>query len=112
MQIQIKTDHNTEGTERLVAHVRELVEGVLHRFGDRTTRVDVHISGQRGDKGSLDDKRCVMEGRLQGHQPIAVRHRAATVDQAVHGAADKLKRALESTVKRRQNHHTGETAKA
>jgi hypothetical protein len=35
----------------------------------------------------------VMEARLEGRQPVAVTHQAATLDQALEGAAHKLTRA-------------------
>jgi ribosome-associated translation inhibitor RaiA len=105
MQIQINTDHNIEGTEKLASHVRGVVETALDRFRDRMTRVEVHLSDQNSGKGGVDDKKCIMEGRLEGRDPVAVTHQATTVDLAVHGAADKLKRALETVVERLQNHH-------
>jgi hypothetical protein len=46
--------------------------------------------------------RCMMEARLEGHQPIAVTHEAMTLDQAVDGAADKLTRLVENTLGRLQ----------
>lgn len=96
MQILINTDHNIEGREALAARVEGVVEQGLGRFGGRITRVEVHLSEQNGDKGGQDDKRCVMEARVEGRPPTAVSHQAATLDQAVHGAVDKLKRSLES----------------
>jgi hypothetical protein len=42
----------------------------------------------------------MMEARLEGRHPIAVTHQAATVEQAMEGAADKLKRSIESTLGR------------
>jgi hypothetical protein len=42
----------------------------------------------------------VMEARLEGRQPVAVTHQAATLDQAVEGAAHKLARLIESTLGR------------
>jgi len=41
-----------------------------------------------------------MEARVEGRQPIAVTHRAATVKQAMDGPADKLKQSIESTLGR------------
>ena len=49
-------------------------------------------------KTGPDDKHCMIEARLEGRQPTAVTHIAATLDQAVKGAADKMKRSLESTL--------------
>jgi uncharacterized protein YjbJ (UPF0337 family) len=42
----------------------------------------------------------MIEARLEGRQPTAVKHAAATLDQAAKGAADKLKSSLESTLGR------------
>jgi ribosome-associated translation inhibitor RaiA len=109
MQIQINTDHNIAGHEALAAQVRGVVENALSRFSDHITRVQVHLSDENGDKSGQNDKRCMMEARLEGHKPIAVTHEAATVNQAVDGAADKLARLIESTLGRlrdQKNHRT------
>ena len=104
MQIQINTDHSIEGHEALAAQVSGVVESALSRFSDHITRVEVHLSDESGHKSSQNDKRCIMEARLEGHQPIAVTHHAATLDQAVDGAADKLTRLIESTLGRLRAH--------
>ena len=98
LQIQINTDHNIEGHEALAAQVSEVVESALSRVSDHITRVEVHLSDENSDKHGQSDKRCMMEARLEGRQPIAVTHQAATLDQAVDGAADKLTRLIESTL--------------
>jgi len=104
MQIQISTDHNIQGTEKLAAHVKGVVEDAVGRFKDRITRVEVHLSDQNGEKSGQDDKRCMMEARLEGRQPTAVTHQAAILDQAVEGAAEKLKRSLEHALGRLADH--------
>jgi ribosome-associated translation inhibitor RaiA len=100
MQVQLNTDHNIEGHEALAARVRELVESALTRISDRITRVEVHLSDESSHKGSRNNKRCMMEVRLEGRQPVAVTHRAATLDQSIDGAANKLTRLIESTLGR------------
>ena len=102
MQIQINTDHNIEGREALAAHVKSVVESVLERVSDRITRVEVHLGDENGKKNGQDDKRCMMEARLAGHQPTAVTHHAVTLDLAVNGAADKLLVSIEHTLGRLQ----------
>jgi hypothetical protein len=42
----------------------------------------------------------MMEARLQGRKPQAVTHNAETVEQAIKGAADKLRRVLDSSLGR------------
>ena len=103
MQIQINTDHNIAGHEALISQVSGVVESALSRLRDHITRVEVHLTDESSHKSSPNDKRCVMEARLEHHQPIAVTHHAATGDQAVEGAADKLARLIEHTVGRRQD---------
>lgn len=105
MHVQVNTDNNIEGHEALAAHVEGVVESALGRFKSQITRVEVHLSDQNSDKSGPNDKRCVMEVRLQGRQPSAVSHAAATLDQAIDGAADKMKRSIESTLERLQDRH-------
>ncbi|MEO7863656.1 MAG: HPF/RaiA family ribosome-associated protein [Nitrospirales bacterium] len=101
MQIQINTDRNIEGHEALATQVSDVVESALSRFSDHITRVEVHLSDENSEKkGGNDDMRCVVEARLEGRQPIAVTHQAATLDQAVDGATDKLSRLIENTLGR------------
>lgn len=100
MQIQINTDHNIADHEAVSADVSDVVTNALLRVRDRITRVEVHLSDENGDKSGPNDKRCVMEARLEGRQPVAVTHQATTVDQAVEGAAHKLSRLIESTLGR------------
>ncbi|MEY6432908.1 HPF/RaiA family ribosome-associated protein [Thioalkalicoccus limnaeus] len=100
MQIQINTDRHTEGVEDLAVWARGVVEQALSHASDRITRVEVHLSDQSGDKSGHDDKRCMMEARLEGRRPIAVTHQAATMDLAVNGAAEKLAGAIESILGR------------
>jgi ribosome-associated translation inhibitor RaiA len=104
MQVQIHTDHNIEGHEALADQVRGVVEGALSEFSDRITSVDVHLSNQNSDhQDGNDSMRCLIEAHLEGLQPIAVTDQAATLDQAVDGAADKLTRLIDHTLGR-QSH--------
>ena len=100
MQVQINTDRNIEGNEALTARFSGVVEGALSRFRDHITRVEVHLSDENADKSGQQDNRCVMEARLEGRQPVAVTHTAASLDQAVDGATEKLARMIESTLGR------------
>lgn len=101
MQIQISTGHNIEGHEALGEQVRDCVESALSHFSDHITRVEVHLSDQNSDKKvGHDAMRCMMEARLEGHQPIVVTHQGTTLDKAVEGAADKLSRLIEHTLGR------------
>ena len=100
MQIQINTDHHIEGHEALAAWATGEVKTALSHFSDRITRLEVHVSDENGLKSGQNDKRCVMEAHLKGHQPMAVTHHADTLYRSVTGAAEKLVRLIESTLGR------------
>ncbi len=110
MQIQMNTDANIEGHEAMATQLSSVVEKALKHVSDHITRVEVQLSDENSDKkGGNDEMRCVMEARLEGRQPVAVTHHAATVDQAVDGAADKLTRLIESTLGRLRDQKRGRT---
>jgi ribosome-associated translation inhibitor RaiA len=71
-----------------------LVAGVLERYADRLTRVDVFLHDENGGKGGVD-KRCVLEARPRGLDPVAAEDEAEQVHEAVAGAVGKLERMLE-----------------
>jgi ribosome-associated translation inhibitor RaiA len=100
MQVHTNTDRHITGSDRLSAHVETLVADVLGRFTEQITRVEVHLSDENGARGGGDDIRCIMEARLEGRPPTAVRHQASTVDEAMEGAAAKLARSIESILGR------------
>lgn len=95
MQIQVHSDNHIEGSARLVEWVSASVAGKLDRFDDEVTRVVVHLSDENGVKAGAQDKRCQIEARPKGQQPISVTHKAASLDLAVDGAVDKLNNALQ-----------------
>jgi len=110
MKIQINAGHNIQVHEPLAAQVSGLVESALSRFSNRIARVEIHLSDENSDKKvGHDAMRCMLEARLEGHQPIAVTHHATTLDEAVDGAADKLARLIKHTLERQheqQSHRT------
>jgi len=109
MQIQVNTDHTIEGHEALADKIRDVVENALGRVSDHITRVEVHLTDERGPRSGKNDKRCMMEARLESRQPIAVTDEAATLDLAVHGAADKLARLVEHTLGKLHDQRTHRT---
>lgn len=101
MIVQIHTDNYIESSERLTAQVEALVASAVAHFADRVSRVQVHLGDENSDsKGGANDKRCMIEARLDGRPPVAVTHQAPTLDQAMDGAAEKLQRSISSTLER------------
>ena len=100
MKIQVNTDDNIPGSEGFEQKIQATVESILGHLADHITRVEIHLSDENSAKGGNDDKRCMMEARLEGRQPVAVTDEAASIDQAIDGAAKKLKRSIEHTLGR------------
>jgi hypothetical protein len=100
MKIQFNTDNNIRGREALRAPLEETISSGLDRFSSQITRLEVHLNDVNSHKESDDDKRCMLEARLEGRDPIAVTSIAATHEQAVRGAVDKMKAALTTVVGR------------
>lgn len=100
MHVQTNTDRNIQASEAMAEQVEAAVVGALGRFVAQVTRVEVHLSDENGAKGGADDKRCMMEARLESRPPTAVTHHAPTVELAVAGAARKLARSIDSTLAR------------
>ena len=103
MQIHVNTGPNLHGGEDVGRRVQEIIAASVDRFADRITRIEAHLSDENSAKGGSDDKRCVLEARVAGLQPIAVSHQAETMQLAVEGAAEKLERALGSSLGRLQD---------
>jgi len=103
MKLQINTDKHIEGGEDLTQQTQAVVESTLERFAQQITRVEVHLSDENSHKGG-SDKRCVMEARLEGRQPVAVTDQAENMEQAVNSAADKLEKMLDHTLGRLHDH--------
>lgn len=104
MTIQFNTDNNITGSEKLREPIVAMISDELSRFSDHITRVEVHISDENGKKQGLNDKKCVLEARVEGKQPIAVTSHGDTIDQAVGAAIDKLKSSLDSIMGRLKAH--------
>ena len=103
MQIQVNSNSSVAVHDELAQLVQTNVTHALERFADRITRVEVHLSDVNGDKFGTQDKRCLMEARPAGHDPVAVTDLAGTLEEAIRGAALKLQRRLSTLFGRLEN---------
>jgi ribosome-associated translation inhibitor RaiA len=106
MQVILNTDNNLTGSEDLTARVEAEVQAAMDRFGERITRVEVHLGDENSGKAGANDKRCMMEARLAGLAPVAVTAQGESFDLAITAAAEKLERLLESTLGRLDDRQT------
>jgi ribosome-associated translation inhibitor RaiA len=112
MLIQTNTDGTIERSEPLTRHVESVVKESLGRFSGHITRVVVHLSRANDWRSGIDDHRCVVEARIEGHPPVAAIDHAASPHQAFHGAVAKLKRSLENTMGRSNDSAKGRNSGA
>ncbi len=111
MQVQVNTGNGVESKETLERWANAFLNEALARFNQEITRVEVQFTDENRAKGGSDDKRCMLEARLTGHDPVAVSHHGETQDLAIRGATQKLLRALEHTLGKldRHEHRNRET---
>ncbi len=99
MQVLLNTDTHVDGRQGMAEHLETVVKDALHRFGDHVTRVEAHVTDAVShSKARPDDIHCTLEARLVGLTPVVVKDHAATAHQAIHGAVDKLKRAISTAI--------------
>jgi|SRR5690554_264491 len=98
MTIQFNTDSNISGNQGLQENLSERLTHALKKYGDRITRLEVHLSDENSSKIGENDKRCMLEARVADIKPVAVTNFDNSIDQAVTGAIAKLTAALDSTL--------------
>ncbi len=103
MNIRINTGHNIKGNEDLIAKFSNTINNALDRMSDQITTIEVHLKDEDGNKKGKNDKRCMIEARLEGQQPIVVTNHASNLNQALDGAIDKLIRLLENNLGRQRD---------
>jgi hypothetical protein len=100
LQIYVNGDKNVRVDDRVISFVQGEADRALGRYKDRLTRVDFHLSDVNSHKFGLLDKRCLVEARPAGHQPVAVTLVASNVRAAINGSLSKLQTALERCLAR------------
>ncbi len=104
MQINVNTDDNLRGGASLAAWVERETKDILAHFTSQLTRVEVHLGDENASKAGEMDKRCAIEARAAGIDPVSVTNKGPNVEEACRGALRKLRSVLESRLGRRQDH--------
>ncbi|MBU1373241.1 MAG: HPF/RaiA family ribosome-associated protein [Bacteroidetes bacterium] len=100
MTIQVNTDNHIEGKEELITYISNLYSEKLSRFDAHVTRIEIHLSDENAGKAGSDDKKCNVEARLEGHDPIFASAQSDEMNKAVHEGLHKIKRAIEHSLDR------------
>ncbi len=104
MIVQVNTDKNITSGERLTTIVTDEINASLDRFSSHISRVEVHLSDENAAKTGENDKRCLIEARIEGRTPIAVTNFDDSVEASLSGAIDKMISALDTTFGKLKNH--------
>ena len=109
MQVQVHTDDHIQGGESLARWITEETTAKLSRFRDHVTRVEVFLTDLDAGKSGPQDKRCRLEARPAGRQPLTVTADGDKVPTAFTGAIEKLVRALDTDMGRLKDKHGRDT---
>lgn len=91
---------NLQTSDAIDAWVHRKLASAFRRYGEKMTAVEVHFEDVNGPKHTGDDAHCVMEARVNGRMPIAVRARSHDLYSAIDAAARKLEAAIGRAVER------------
>jgi hypothetical protein len=104
MLVQVNHDSSVRIAEDTAERLSRVVEDSLSPYGERITRVEMHLADVNADKGGAMDKRCALEARAANLQPIAVTHQAQSLAVAIDGALEKLTHALSHALGKLETH--------
>jgi ribosome-associated translation inhibitor RaiA len=105
MQIQVNAGNGVRVQQDVAARIQGDVEAALSQFADDIGRIEIHLSDENRGKGGSDDKRCLMEARIEGVGPVAVTHFADQLPLAIDGATTKLQKAVRHELSRLRDRH-------
>lgn len=101
MQLELEGEH-IQISDAMESHVRKCLSTVEKRWGDRLTRVEMHLKDINSKNKGGVDKHCTFEARPAGLNPLTAEDTAEDAYDAIKGAADKLERVLEQAIERRE----------
>ncbi len=104
MTILFNTDNNLTVHDDFKNKLSNHLSEKLNRFNEHITRLEVHLSDDNGHKTGLNDKKCLLEAKVEGRPAVAVSAGAQNYELAVAAAVDKLRSSLDSIFGRMQNH--------
>jgi len=97
MQIQVNSDNSIAIDNELSESLQANVNKALERFYGQITRVEIHLTDVNGSsKSGPRENRCLLEVRPAGRDPVVATDEAATPEEAVKGASQKMQRLLSS----------------
>ncbi|MEN0020800.1 MAG: HPF/RaiA family ribosome-associated protein [Planctomycetota bacterium] len=84
--------------------VRSELDSSVGRFGERLTRVEVHLGDHNASKPGPNDKRCMIEARPKGLDPVVVEAEGEDLYATIADASGKLRRVLDRRFEKHDRH--------
>ena len=104
MTIQLNADNHLHIHAAFSEKLNDMLNDELSRFSENISRLEVHLSDENGSKESPDDKRCMIEARVDGRPPVAVTAHGDTYELAANNCIDKLTASLETVFGKMRNY--------
>lgn len=102
MLIQINTDKHIDGSEATIAHFSGVIKDILSRYEEYITRIEAFLSDENGERNAGADKKCLLEVRKKGADPIVVSVIEVSMHKAVKSAAEKMATLIEKTLEKKR----------
>jgi len=102
MKVQINSDNHITNSEDFSAELTSSIESSLDKYSSHITRLEVFLRDENSNKSGADDKKCSIEARLEGLQPLGVSHKGETLRDAFNGAVKKLERVVGDTLEKQR----------
>jgi ribosome-associated translation inhibitor RaiA len=94
MEVRVDCDAQVGHEADLIRRVEGVIGGTLERFQSRISRVEAFLRDLHSAKPGARDLVCSLEARMAGGAAVLATYEAATLAEAIHGAADKLERLI------------------
>lgn len=104
MTIQFNGDNNVTVHQGFRDKLQDALKLELNRFSENITRVDVYLSDENSNKPGPDDKKCLLEARVEGRPPVVAEATANNYELAVDAALGRLKSSLYRIFERMKDH--------
>jgi hypothetical protein len=98
MLVRINTDNNSSKSQEFINGVSSYISEKVKRYAHQITRIEVYFTDENGQKESPNDKRCLLEFRLDNLPPMAVSKYASSHQAALEGALDKFAAAMKKKI--------------
>ena len=103
MQIQVHFS-DIQNSWAINNHIHQHLAQAIKTGLDQITRIDVHLHDDSGpNKSGTNDKRCLIEARLAGMQPLMIEQRGNDMYAVINQATRKLQQTLQKAKSRRRD---------